>query len=24
MPPTLPGFSIEMKSASISNYTFRG
>ncbi|MHC2568385.1 L-fuconate dehydratase [Rhizobium leguminosarum] len=23
-PPTLPGFSIEMKSASISNYTFRG
>ncbi|WP_027687645.1 L-fuconate dehydratase [Rhizobium leguminosarum] len=24
MPPTLPGFSIEMKPASISNYTFRG
>ncbi|MGR9243617.1 L-fuconate dehydratase (plasmid) [Rhizobium leguminosarum] len=24
MPPTPPGFSIEMKSASISNYTFRG
>ncbi|MBY5628277.1 L-fuconate dehydratase [Rhizobium leguminosarum] len=24
MPPTLPGFSIEMKLASISNYTFRG
>ncbi|MGZ2487097.1 L-fuconate dehydratase [Rhizobium pisi] len=24
MPPTLPGFSIEMKQASISNYTFRG
>ncbi|MBY5349167.1 L-fuconate dehydratase [Rhizobium leguminosarum] len=24
MPPTLPGFSIEMKPASIGNYTFRG
>lgn len=24
MPPTLPGFSIEMKPASISTYTFRG
>lgn len=24
MPPVLPGFSIEMKPASISNYTFRG
>ncbi|MDF0699577.1 L-fuconate dehydratase [Rhizobium sp. MC63] len=24
MPPTLPGFSIEMKPASINNYTFRG
>ncbi|MBY5435501.1 L-fuconate dehydratase [Rhizobium leguminosarum] len=24
MPPTLPGFSIEMKPVSISNYTFRG
>ncbi|MBY3467789.1 L-fuconate dehydratase [Rhizobium laguerreae] len=24
MPPTLSGFSIEMKPASISNYTFRG
>ncbi|PDV86750.1 fuconate dehydratase [Rhizobium sp. H4] len=24
MPPTLPGFSIEMKPASISSYTFRG
>ncbi|MBB2697440.1 L-fuconate dehydratase [Rhizobium phaseoli] len=24
MPPTLPGFSIEMKPTSISGYTFRG
>ncbi|MEB3044703.1 L-fuconate dehydratase [Rhizobium mulingense] len=24
MPPTLPGFSIEMKPASINSYTFRG
>ncbi|MFL5013775.1 L-fuconate dehydratase [Rhizobium sp.] len=24
MPPTLPGFSIEMKAVSISNYAFRG
>ncbi|ARO27524.1 L-fuconate dehydratase [Rhizobium sp. S9] len=24
MPPTLPGFSIEMKPASISGYSFRG
>jgi L-fuconate dehydratase len=24
MPPTLPGFSIEMKPESIKEYTFRG
>ncbi len=24
MPPSLPGFSIEMKPQSIANYTFRG